>query len=238
MGGPWPIHVAAAHQDSARLLCHSLACNCPAPRPACHACSGATPDYPGLLKYSLKLTAFVRPLPPARVTFPGARTEVRCGDGAVQTAVGSLLAVTPWPALDHVPSLNIPCSFCQAACLPLHTLTSPYPRFSISPLLHIFASHPQEERNSPEALDAVLGGRPLLCLGERACQPQIHAWLHRMHGWTVTAAAGLCAVSSHSKQWARDQPHPFNLACVLQRLTTWKCWSSRQSRGIPRHQMR
>ncbi|KAI7836283.1 hypothetical protein COHA_009832 [Chlorella ohadii] len=58
--------------------------------------SGATPDHPGLLKYSLKLTAYVRPLPPARVTFPGTR--------------------------------------------------------------------PEEERSSPEALNAVLGGRPLLCL--------------------------------------------------------------------------
>ncbi|PRW61256.1 NEOXANTHIN-DEFICIENT 1-like isoform X1 [Chlorella sorokiniana] len=73
--------------------------------------SGATPDHPGLLKYSLKLTAFVRPLPPARVTFPGPRMR--------------------------------------------------------------------EEHNSPEVLDAVLGGRPLICLAfddmEMLVQPPL-AW--------------------------------------------------------------
>lgn len=58
--------------------------------------SGATPDCPGLLKYSLKLTAHIRPLPPAKVTFPLER--------------------------------------------------------------------PAGERSSAEVLDAVLGGRPLLCL--------------------------------------------------------------------------
>ncbi|PSC74653.1 hypothetical protein C2E20_2385 [Micractinium conductrix] len=37
--------------------------------------SGATPDHPPLLKYRLKLTAFVRPLAPARVSFPAERAE-------------------------------------------------------------------------------------------------------------------------------------------------------------------
>ncbi|KAL4431343.1 hypothetical protein ABPG75_006599 [Micractinium tetrahymenae] len=49
--------------------------------------SGATPDHPALLKYSLKLTAHIRPLPPARVTFPADRTEEERRGGEVLDAV-------------------------------------------------------------------------------------------------------------------------------------------------------
>ncbi|KAL4438455.1 hypothetical protein ABPG77_000103 [Micractinium sp. CCAP 211/92] len=49
--------------------------------------SGATPDHPALLKYSLKLTAHIRPLPPARVTFPADRSEAERSSGEVLDAV-------------------------------------------------------------------------------------------------------------------------------------------------------
>ena len=39
--------------------------------------SGATPAHPGLVKYSLTLHARIRPVQPAKVSFPFVRTEVR-----------------------------------------------------------------------------------------------------------------------------------------------------------------
>ncbi|EFN51039.1 hypothetical protein CHLNCDRAFT_141535 [Chlorella variabilis] len=49
--------------------------------------SGATPDHPGLLTYTLKLTAHIRPLPPARVTFPDRRHKSDDGSPEVLDAV-------------------------------------------------------------------------------------------------------------------------------------------------------
>lgn len=42
--------------------------------------------------------------------------------------------------------------------------------------------HEQDEHRSPEVLDAVLGGRPLVCLGECA---------EVLAGWRITQLAGL-----------------------------------------------
>lgn len=52
-----------------------------------------------------------------------------------------------WSGLKSPPRPSFPFS----PCLPLH----------LSPLTHL-----QRDRGSSEVLDAVLGGRPLLCLGE------------------------------------------------------------------------
>ncbi|KAI3424439.1 hypothetical protein D9Q98_009991 [Chlorella vulgaris] len=49
--------------------------------------SGATPDCPGLLKYTLKLSANVRPVRAARVTFPEQRPEEDSGSEEVLDAV-------------------------------------------------------------------------------------------------------------------------------------------------------
>ena len=214
--GLYPRHasVAAAAAASLRTACPCPALPCPAlPSPplllpllplllllAC--CSGATPDFPGLLKYSLKLTANIRPLSPTRVTFPEQRAKVRCACGmqgwAGWSPGGRAAAVADPPAgvTALVMQGPLPAGLLPS-CLPNHSL-----------LAHLAAVPCRATRAAQRCWMQCWGAGPWCASVSRSGGGGL-AWAGM--GWHGLAWAGM---GRHGLAWA---------ACAWQLCSVWAC---------------